>query len=134
GPLALRLEIWEKQKAIPAELKDVILPSDLEHQKTLAAFLREDQVKKRGLDIVFSLIKVPASRDSFGYWWGCVQSILEKRPLPLPIQVAAGSLKNEDTLLNSENIVEQCDIYLWISNRMELARFALEKEKVLNYK
>src|SRR3989338_4230685 len=35
GPLAQRLETWEKSKTIPKELMDVIMPSDLEHQKTL---------------------------------------------------------------------------------------------------
>lgn len=134
GPLAARLEIWEKHKAVPQALRDVILPSDLEHQKTLAALLKEDDVQRLGLETVFTLIKAPASRETLAYWWACVQSVLANRPFPLPKFDVEEALKYEEPLLNSENMVEQCDIYLWLSNRRELSHFGAEKEKVLNYK
>lgn len=134
GPLASRLDLWEKHKAIPQDLKDVILPSDLEHQKTLAGFLKDEEVKRLGLEVVFTLIKAPASRETFGYWWACVRSVIENRPFPLPLNIDQASHKKEDTLLGSENVVEQCDIYLWLSNRQEVSRYGAEKEKVLNYK
>ena len=134
GPLAQRLELWEKHKAIPKDLRDVILPADLEHQKTLATFLKEEDIQRLGLEVAFTLIKVPASRDSFSYWLACVRSIIENKPMPLPVTLSQPGHKEGDFLLNSENVVEQCDVYLWISNRSELSRFALEKEKVLNYK
>jgi len=134
GSLADRLEIWEKQKAIPQELKDVILPSDLEHQKTLAAFLKEDEVKRLSLNVAFTVIKAPASRETFSYWWACVQNLIQNKPLPLPLSLSQNSLKHEQPLLTSENMVEQCDVYLWLSNRTEVSRFGIEKEKVLEYK
>ena len=130
GPLALRLELWEKHKAIPKDLKDIILPADLEHQKSLAAFLKEEEVNKLGLEVAFTLVKAPASRESFNYWLACVRAVVENKPLPLPVAIS----QKDDTLLNSENVVEQCDIYLWLANRPELARFGIEKEKVLTYK
>ena len=136
GPLASRLDLWEKHKAIPDELKDIILPSDLEQQKTLAGFLKDEEVNRLGLEVVFTLIKAPASRDSMGYWWACVRSLIENKPFPLPLNLAegVGPREKEDTLLGSENVVEQCDIYLWLSNRQEVSRHGAEKEKVLNYK
>ncbi len=135
GPLSHRLEVWEKQKAIPEGLKDVILPSDLEHQKTLAALMKEKDVEQLGLDAAFTLIKAPASRETFGYWWACVQSILSGKPFPVPVALAHGqAIRSDDPLLNSENVVGQCDVYLWLSNRAELAQFGKEKEKVLEYK
>lgn len=134
GPLALRLSLWEKHKAIPEELKDVIMPADLEHQKSLAGFLSEDEVKRLGLETVFTLIKAPCSRESFGYWWACVKSVIENRPFPPPLNLAKIATAKEDTLLGSETDVEQCDIYLWLSNRQELSRFGTDKEKVLAYK
>ncbi len=135
GPLAHRLEVWEKQKAIPDGLRDVILPSDLEHQKTLAALLKEKDVEQLGIEAAFTLIKAPASRDTFGYWWACVQSILHNKPFPVPAaMIQKQTFKDHDPLLTSENVVGQCDIYLWLSNRAELADFGAEKEKVLEYK
>ena len=134
GPLALRLELWERHKAIPQELKDVILPADLEHQKSLASFLKEEEVKRLGMEVVFTLIKAPASRDTFSFWLACVRSVIENRPLPLPVALSQSRHEREDSLLNSENVVEQCDIYLWLSNRTEVSRFGAEKEKVLDFK
>ena len=131
GPLALRLEYWEKHKAIPPGLKDIILPMDLEHQKTLAGFLKEEEVNRLGLETVFTLIKAPASRDTFAFWWACVRSVLDKKPFPLPMTF---SHMKDDSLLTSENFVEQCDIYLWLSNRAELGRHGTEKERVLTHK
>ena len=40
------------------------MPADLEHQKTLASYLKDDEVEKLGLPKVFTLIKAPASRDA----------------------------------------------------------------------
>jgi ATP-dependent RNA helicase SUPV3L1/SUV3 len=137
GPLSQRLDFWEKHKAIPQDLKDVILPSDMTPQKTLAGFLKDEEVKRLGLETVFTLIKAPASRDTIGYWWACVKSVIDNRPFPLPLNLAQdskGPREKEDTLLGSETIVEQCDIYLWLSNRQEVRRYGIEKEKVLNYK
>ncbi len=134
GPLDLRLKNWEKSNAVPMGLRDVVLPSDLEHQQSLASLLKEEEVKRLGLEVVFTLIKAPASRDTFTYWWACVQSVLANKPFPLPLTLAQGANKSEDSLLFSENVVEQCDIYIWLSSRTELSRFGTEKDKVLNYK
>ncbi len=134
GPLEMRLTLWEKSNAVPAELRDVVLPSDLDHQKSLASLLKEEEVNRLGFDVVFTLIKAPASRETFPYWWACVQSVLAHRPFPLPSAMERGARSSVDSLLFSENVVEQCDIYLWLSHREELSRFGAEREKVLNYK
>ncbi len=134
GPLALRLDYWEKHKAIPSELKDIILPMDLEHQKTLAGFLKEEEVQRLGLETVFTLIKAPASRDTFSFWWACVRSVIDNKPFPLPLALSRPDPQKDDLLLTTENFVEQCDIYLWLSNRKELSRHGADREKVLQHK
>jgi len=134
GPLALRLELWEKHKAVPPELRDVIRPMDLEQQRTLAGFLKEEDVQRLGLETVFAVIKAPASRDTVAYWWSCVQSLIGDKPFPLPSGIALPDGRNDDALLNTEILVEQCDIYLWLANRRELGRFGTAVERVLEHK
>ena len=134
GPLAQRLAEWERHQAIPEDLKHVLLPADLEHQKALAAFLRDGEVQKLGLPVVFTLIKAPASRDSIGYWVQCVKNIMEAAPLPLPASLRQINIENEDMLLSAEQAVEQCDIYLWIGHREGLQSCAPHKDQVLEYK
>lgn len=134
GPLAKRLEEWEKRLTIPPELKDLLLPANLEQQKMLAGFLRPEEVDRVGLEVVFTLIKAPASRDSIHYWYACVRALAEDKPIPVPHSLQQLERGNKDALLGAEQAVEQCDVYLWISNREGLKHYAPEKEKVQEYK
>ncbi len=134
GPLAQRLFLWEKRYAIPPHLKEVLMPADLEQQKALASLLKESEVEKLGFDLAFRLIKAPASRDSVTYWHSCVRNFIENRPMPPPLSLRGNSIEDEDLLLAAEQIVEQCDIYLWVANHDDMKLHALEKEKVQQYK
>lgn len=134
GPLAHRLFLWEKRYAIPPHLKDVLMPADLEQQKVLAGLLKDAEVEKLGFDLAFRLIKAPAGRDSVNYWHACVRCFIENKPMPHPLSLRGNSIDDEDLLLAAEQIVEQCDIYLWIANHDDMKLHALEKEKVKLYK
>jgi ATP-dependent RNA helicase SUPV3L1/SUV3 len=134
GPLAKRLEEWEKRLTIPEELKELLLPANLEQQKMLAGFVRPEEVERLGLEFVFTLIKAPASRDSISYWYACVRAIAENQPIPVPHSLQQMERGNKDALLGAEQAVEQCDVYLWIANREGLKEYAPEKEKVQEYK
>ena len=135
GSMLHRLEIWEKHHAIPNELRDVILPADLEQQKRLASFLKEDVIQQMGLETALTLIKTPVGKESFNYWMRCVQNILQREPMPLPqAQKTAHSAQARDVLLQTENIVGECDIYLWLAHRLNDHFYGPEEETVLKYK
>lgn len=132
GNLYTKLTRWEYLNAIPENLTDIFKLTDLSDQKTMASMLGRHE-NSLSLEEAFTLVKTPASKMTYDYWQNCVNKIANRQPLEMPIN-KNNKIKSGRQLERAETLIEQCEIYCWLSNRHQFREFGQGRDSVVEEK
>jgi hypothetical protein len=123
GHLSTRLQQWQSLASIPDDLREVVLPAEMDARIQLASLLAERDVEKLGLEAALQLINAPARENSQEYWYICARAIIDGEDLPLP-PAAPVRITSSHQMGDTEAAVACADIYLWLGRRREFRHTA----------
>ena len=129
GTLEQKLAEWAQLHSIPAALRGVLKPADLQERVALASLLSPQEVERLGLEAAVALTNAPTREGSRGYWLRCAQAILCDSPLPLPPEVPL-PIASQKALEMTETVIACADVYLWLAQRHEFRRYGRQGEAV----
>ena len=112
------------------EIRDYGDLKDLTEQMTLAGMLSPGNIRRLGEDAALQLISAPCANNTEPYWLACAKAIIAQREMPLPEGDLPQRIRNSDNLEAYELVIRCADIYLWLGQRHEFARYAPEEEQV----
>jgi hypothetical protein len=130
GSLDERLQQWMTLKAIPDRWRKLLKPVDLSEQITLAGMLTPAHVKRLGEETALQLISAPCANNTESYWLMCAKAIIAGRDMPVPDDDLPRQIADTQALESYELVIRCADIYLWLAQRREFARYAPDEEWV----
>lgn len=130
GTLDNKLSQWATLRAIPERWRKLLRTVDLSEQIKLAGMLSPDDVKRLGEETALHLISAPVANNTETYWYECARAIIDRRDMPFPDGDLPRKITDSDGLESYELMIRCADIYLWLAQRHEFARYAPEEENV----
>ena len=132
GSLCNRLKDWAKLEVLPDQYKDIFRAGDLNQKMELAKDITIKNMRNLGISKSLVLINSPV-KNAQDYWRSCKTQILRDKKLILPSTVK-NPKSNRHGIQELETSIEECEIYLWLSNRKEFAHLGVDREKVVRNK
>jgi hypothetical protein len=130
GALEEKLQQWMTLKAIPERWRKLLKPVDLSEQITLAGMLSPKDVKRLGEETALHLISAPCANNTEPYWLDCAKAIIAHTEMPVPDGDLPQKITDTAGLESCELMIRCADIYLWLAQRREFAKYAPEEEMV----
>lgn len=130
GALDEKLSQWMTLKAIPERWRRLLKPVDLSEQITLAGMLTPENVRRLGEETALHLISAPCANNTESYWLSCAKAIIAGRDMPVPDDDLPRKIIDTDSLESYELLIRCADIYLWLGQRREFAKYAPEEDTV----
>lgn len=131
--LADKLTEWTNLGVIPKYLRDLITPIDMSERIDLAARLTEQQESVLKLRNSYLIINAPVTKSTVGYWVNCVKEITQGKFLSKPINNVV-EIKNRDQLDRAEDIIHECELYIWLGNRRQFNMYVDDIETIYETK
>ena len=89
-----------------------------------------DDVKEIGEELALELINAPCVKNTENYWLECARAIIDGEVMP-PISINIPKKIDSAKDLETYELAIRCaDIYLWLSQRHDFARFALHVDPI----
>jgi ATP-dependent RNA helicase SUPV3L1/SUV3 len=130
GTLEEKLQQWMTLKAIPERWRKLLKPVDLSEQITLAGMLSPKDVKRLGEETALHLISAPCANNTEPYWLDCAKAIISCTEMPVPDGDLPRKITDTEGLESCELMIRCADIYLWLAQRREFAKYGPEEEMV----
>jgi hypothetical protein len=108
----------------------LLKPVDLTEQMTLAGMLSSGNVKRLGEQTALQLISAPCANNTEPYWLACAKAIIAQVDMPLPDNDLPRKIRSSENLEAYELVIRCADIYLWLAQRREFAKFAPDEDLV----
>ncbi|BBM83508.1 helicase-related protein [Candidatus Uabimicrobium amorphum] len=119
GSLHRRLVLWQDMGAIPQTYQKFVEPCDMQQKLMLSQMLSYEYERELGLEICFTLVNAPVTKNTEEYWLSTVESICDYGSIPIPREPIKTSLLF-DQLYEWEIYVRKLDIFLWLTNRYNI--------------
>lgn len=127
------LSTWKNVSAVPDNLKDIVVMSNLDEQIELAKQLHFSGLDKSfTFEECYELVKCPTTKETRAYWINCVKAIYNNEYIPKPRK--GYIISSERDLSDTENAVKEHDIYLWFSYRKQYSYYTEKREEILKAK
>lgn len=128
GSLHRRLVLWQDMEAIPQTYQKFVEPCDMQQKLLLAQSLSYEHEQELGLEICFTLVNAPVTKNTEEYWLSTVESICDYGVISIPREPIKTSLLF-DQLHEWEIYVRKLDIFLWLTNRSNIRAKLREYEE-----
>lgn len=130
GTLENKLSQWMTLRAIPERWRRLLKPVDLSEQVTLAGMLTPAHVRRLGEETALQLISAPCANNTEPYWLSCAQAIINHTDMPVPDDNLPKKITDTEGLESYEFVIRCADIYLWLAQRREFAKYAPDEDRV----
>lgn len=129
GNLTVKLQQWQSLASIPDDLREVVMPAEMESRVQLASLLPQRDVEKLGLEAALQLVNAPARETSQEYWYACARALIAGNELPLP-PFGPQRISHAGQMSEAEAAIACADIYLWLGRRHEFRGAAPQNKLV----
>jgi hypothetical protein len=130
GTLDKKLRQWMTLNGIPDRWRRLLKPVDLSGQITLAEMLSPANVRRLGEETALQLISAPCANNTEPYWLACAKAIIARSEMPVPDDDLPRKITASEDLETCELVIRCADIYLWLAQRREFAKYAPDEERV----
>jgi hypothetical protein len=130
GTLDKKLRQWMTLNGIPDRWRRLLKPVDLSGQITLAEMLSPANVRRLGEETALQLISAPCANNTEPYWLACAKAIIARSEMPVPDDDLPRKITASEDLETCELVIRCADIYLWLAQRHEFAKYAPDEERV----
>jgi hypothetical protein len=130
GTLDKKLRQWMTLNGIPDRWRRLLKPVDLSGQIMLAEMLSPANVRRLGEETALQLISAPCANNTEPYWLACAKAIIARSEMPVPDDDLPRKITASEDLETCELVIRCADIYLWLAQRREFAKYAPDEERV----